>query len=212
MGTIKKGILGGFSGKVGTVIGSYWKGQSVMRSLPQSYNDAASPGQLTQRMRFSLSVKFLRPLLGVIREGYKSQSVRMSEWDVALRQVLLNCCEGTYPNVTLDAEKVLLAEGPLAPAGSVVISQSNGKAEFSWDESSMFGNASPDDCAVIVVYQQESGEAVYTLKGAERSTLTDSLALPTQWSGMSVVCYMGFASANGKVMSNCSFVGELTVA
>jgi len=26
MGTIKKGILGGFSGKVGTVVGSSWKG------------------------------------------------------------------------------------------------------------------------------------------------------------------------------------------
>ena len=26
MGKIKQGILGGFSGKVGTVVGSYWNG------------------------------------------------------------------------------------------------------------------------------------------------------------------------------------------
>ena len=31
MGTIKQGILGGFSGKVGTVVGSSWKGISYMR-------------------------------------------------------------------------------------------------------------------------------------------------------------------------------------
>ena len=31
MGTIKKGILGGFSGKVGTVVGASWKGISYMR-------------------------------------------------------------------------------------------------------------------------------------------------------------------------------------
>jgi hypothetical protein len=34
MGTFNKGILGGFSGKTGTVIGSNWKGRTVMRSLP----------------------------------------------------------------------------------------------------------------------------------------------------------------------------------
>ena len=36
MGTIKKGILGGFSGKVGTVIGAAWKGIDYMRSVSTS--------------------------------------------------------------------------------------------------------------------------------------------------------------------------------
>ena len=31
MGIIKQGVPGGFSGKVGTVIGSSWKGIAVMR-------------------------------------------------------------------------------------------------------------------------------------------------------------------------------------
>jgi hypothetical protein len=30
MGTIKQGILGGFSGKVGTVVGGTWKGIHYM--------------------------------------------------------------------------------------------------------------------------------------------------------------------------------------
>lgn len=41
MGTIKKGILGGFSGKVGTVVGGSWKGISYMRSLPQKVKKPA---------------------------------------------------------------------------------------------------------------------------------------------------------------------------
>jgi len=32
MGSIRKGILGGFAGKVGTVVGISWKGGSYMRS------------------------------------------------------------------------------------------------------------------------------------------------------------------------------------
>lgn len=36
MGTIKQGILGGFSGKVGNVVGASWKGIDYIRSLPSS--------------------------------------------------------------------------------------------------------------------------------------------------------------------------------
>ena len=34
MGKINQGILGGFSGKVGTVVGGSWKGTAYMRGLP----------------------------------------------------------------------------------------------------------------------------------------------------------------------------------
>ena len=36
MGKIKQGILGGFKGKVGTVIGSSWNGIAYMKGQPQS--------------------------------------------------------------------------------------------------------------------------------------------------------------------------------
>jgi hypothetical protein len=48
MGTIKQGILGGFSGKVGTVIGGSWKGISYMRSIPQSVKNPRTDGQVNQ--------------------------------------------------------------------------------------------------------------------------------------------------------------------
>jgi len=38
MGTYNKGILGAFYGKVGTVVGSTWRGKDVMRSLPRKSN------------------------------------------------------------------------------------------------------------------------------------------------------------------------------
>lgn len=44
MGTIKQGILGGFSGKVGTVIGGSWKGISYMRLQAQSIKKSSHRG------------------------------------------------------------------------------------------------------------------------------------------------------------------------
>lgn len=34
MGTIEQGFLGGFNGKLGTAVGSKWKGINVIRSRP----------------------------------------------------------------------------------------------------------------------------------------------------------------------------------
>ena len=39
MAEIKKGILGGFSGKVGPVVGANWRGKDIIRSTPNLLRD-----------------------------------------------------------------------------------------------------------------------------------------------------------------------------
>ena len=46
MGIIKKGILGGFSGKVGNVVGASWKGIDYIRSLPSTVRNPRTPRQV----------------------------------------------------------------------------------------------------------------------------------------------------------------------
>ena len=52
MGKIKQGILGGFRGKVGTVVGSYWNGIFYMKALPQNYRKGKSGSQKRQQGYF----------------------------------------------------------------------------------------------------------------------------------------------------------------
>ena len=53
MGTIKQGILGGFNGKVGSVIGASWKGISYMRGIAQSIKNPKTEAQVMQRDYFA---------------------------------------------------------------------------------------------------------------------------------------------------------------
>ena len=69
MGKISKGILGGFLGKVGTVIGGYWRGISYMRSLATRSNTASSQAQLQQQARFSLASKFAQSMKDLLDLG-----------------------------------------------------------------------------------------------------------------------------------------------
>ncbi len=52
MGKIKQGILGGFRGTVGTVIGSSWNGVAYMKGKPQSVKNPRSDAQVQQRTFF----------------------------------------------------------------------------------------------------------------------------------------------------------------
>ena len=52
MGKIKQGILGGFRGTVGTVVGSSWNGIVYMKGLPQSQKDPQTAAQMRQRTFF----------------------------------------------------------------------------------------------------------------------------------------------------------------
>lgn len=53
MAKIKQGILGGFSGKVASLVGTSWKGRAVMKSLPLSVANPRTESQVAQRNKFS---------------------------------------------------------------------------------------------------------------------------------------------------------------
>ena len=61
MGKIKQGILGGFKGKVGTVIGSSWNGISYMKGRPQSVRNPRTDAQVQQR-------NFFKKLQGLVSQ------------------------------------------------------------------------------------------------------------------------------------------------
>lgn len=63
MATIKQGILGAFSGKVGSVVGSSWKGIPVMKSLPPSVSNPKTAKQIAQRNNMSQLVSMAQPIL-----------------------------------------------------------------------------------------------------------------------------------------------------
>lgn len=69
MGVINQGILGGFSGKVGPVVGGKWKDVDYMRSyvIPANPNTA---GQQAVRSKFSALVALSKQILTAILQAF----------------------------------------------------------------------------------------------------------------------------------------------
>lgn len=97
MGTIKKGILGGVSGKIGNVVGASRKGIDYLRVLSASVSDAKPPAQNTQRNKFAIVIKFLQPIKEFIRIGYRGQAAKQSAFNAAMSYNYHNALTGEYP-------------------------------------------------------------------------------------------------------------------
>src|SRR5450432_2498888 len=94
MGTFKKGIMGGFNGKVGSVVGSSWRGKTVMKSLPKDKKGGFSDSQKQQQAKFALIVKFLQPLSDFMNLAYKKVASKMSGFNKVLSDNLKDAITG----------------------------------------------------------------------------------------------------------------------
>ena len=71
MAKIEMGILGGFSGRVGTVVGYYRRGGWFVRAYQPHIKDRKSAAQLEQRSRFKAMIQFASPATPVLRVGLR---------------------------------------------------------------------------------------------------------------------------------------------
>lgn len=212
MGTIKQGVLGGFSGKVGTVIGSSWKGIQYMRGIAQHVNNPKTPGQLDQRSKFAITIAFLKPITNFVRTGYKTYGNKQSPFNGAMSYIIQNAILGAYPNYSLDFSLALVSRGNLKTVEGGGVVAGGGKIAFAWTDNSGNSDAQATDLAMPLVFNKDKGEAVFNTAAATRDAEMAELNLPADWIGDKVETYLGFIAADGKNVANSVYLGEETVA
>jgi len=212
MAKILNGILGGFSGKVGTVIGACWNGIDYMRSIAASITNPKTAAQLEQRAKFSLVIKFLRPLTVFLRLGFKSAANKMSGFNAAVAYNIKNAITGAYPNYLMDYTKVVLSRGLLPGLlNPEATSPEQGTIQFTWENNSYEAEANDDDQVFLVVIDPTTNKAVTLLGGSTRAAGSDSITVPAIFSGQLVQCYAGFTNGNESLISDSSFVDAVNV-
>ena len=153
MGKIKQGILGGFKGKVGTVIGSSWNGIAYMRGLPQSQKDPKTAAQMAQRDFF----REVQDLVGQL--SYEQlvflfpESVQgMSRRNLLVKQL------STDPLVAEGSKHVDLADitslgnAPTADLPDVSIVASRSAVTISWNADNEWRSQHADEYPTICVF------------------------------------------------------------
>lgn len=210
MGIIKNGILGGFNGKVGTVIGYSWKGKAVMRSIAQNVHNPNTEAQRAQRMRFSLMTKALAQLHPFVEWGFKSKASGITESNAAFVANYANAVTGVYPNLSVDVSQLQLSSGslPLAANPNATVDTSQHMVTVTWSNNSGEMDALDSDISMAALYNAELNQSVVVVDGADRAAESLSLSYPAAWSGGNVAVYVAWRSASGSLVSNSLFLGS----
>lgn len=212
MGKISKGILGGFSGKVGNVVGGNWKGIDYMRIKPSTVANPQSKGQVDQRSRFSIALQFLQPMKEFIKVGFKNYAIKMTAFNSAMSYNVQNAVIGDYPEFEIDYASALLSRGGLAQAlNANANAPAAGQVQFTWDDNSDYGNANATDKVMVLAYNPAKNEAIYLTGAALRNSGEQTLTVPNYFSGDVVLTYIAFISEDGKNVSNSTFVGGVEI-
>ena len=214
MARIGKGILGGLSGKVGNVVGANWKGIDYIRSKPLSVKNPRTEKQVNQRTKFDIVLKFLQPNLEFVKIGYKNYTNKRSQFNSAMSYILNNAITGTSPlDYAIDYPLALLSRGSLAMALNGTFDLATpGQVEFTWDDNSAEQNAKATDKSMLMVFNSDKGQSVFTNAGPDRSTRTGNITIPDSFSGDTLELFIGFISEDGVLVSNSVYLGSGTAS
>ena len=152
MGKIKQGILGGFRGKVGTVVGSYWNGIFYMKSLPQSYKKDRSGAKAMRQGYFkelvTLSMSLTNEELEFI---YPRKPKGMTRRNLLVKQ-LASYAAVVGKSKTVDLDSLTsLGNAPVTDLPAVSVAANRTVLQISWDGVTYYREQHPDDFPVILV-------------------------------------------------------------
>lgn len=212
MATFEKGILGGFSGKVGNVVGSRWRGKNVMRSLPQRGNYTPTEKQEEQREKFKTVINFLSPIMDILSLYFGNPQGDKSRSNLATSYHLKNAVISTPLGMELDYAKVLISKGDLRGIDNGTLTP--GAAQtlvFGWDDNSGQGKANATDEFMVVVYAPELNLFYSNLAVATRNAATATVTLPHYMAGFEVEVWASFNTPNSNFAAISTYMGAVVV-
>ena len=202
MGIINQGILGGFSGKVGPIVGFRWKSNYYIRARAAKVSNPRTPKQQEQRGKFATAFSFLKAIKPFIRIGYKEFTQEKSAFNSAMSYTLKRAVTGSGKEIKIDFDRALVSMGTLMPIFEGAATVSNHQMTFNWKDNSGMGNAERTDIVMVLVYNKDREAAVYDTEAALRSDCHAGLQLPEDWQDDELVAYLSFYSTDGNCVAN----------
>lgn len=211
MGTIQTGILGGFKGKVGTVIGSTWRGKDIIRALPKRGPDRPTELQKLQRLKFKAVSEFLNPVRDTVSTYFGSEAGAKSRYNLATSYHLTNAVEVTDEVAQILYTRVMVSKGTLFGFQNPTVEHTGTEVTLQWEDNLLMGNATAEDTVNVVFYNQESKVFFVYENAAVRDGLTASITLPQNLAGTSVEAYVFLYSSKLKISGNSVYLGSIAL-
>jgi hypothetical protein len=196
------GILGGFNGKVGPVIGYVWRGRWCMRARPRKVHNPRTEAQQAHRMQFRDMVQTASQLTAALRYGMRQASL---EQGLTEGNLFVRMNKDCFSAEGVDYTRLLLSSGPLAPvAFAPATVDERGVMRVEFEKNPLRLRASSEDKVYVAAYCPELGQLVMAAPALRRSKRV-VMALPDEWAGREFHLW-GFVQDYQLRASECQYI------
>ena len=211
MATYSKGANGAFSGKVGSIIGSSWRGVDYLRGLPKKSNKPGSDLQMAQRIKFALAPLYLSPIKDILNIGFKDKLLnKTTGYNAAVKIFLTQAITGNYPDFLIDFSQVVLSKGSLSVFHGLTASLQGTDLVANWQSIPNRYNAFDDDLLMLVLFN-DTKKMYLVYEEAQRSVLTYTAAIGTNFTGDIFYGWAFAVKRENNVVANSQYLGSFTM-
>ncbi len=213
MAIYENGVNGTFRGKVGSVIGSSWKGTGYIKGLSNRPRKVVpSAAQQDQRNRMNITGNFMRSFKLVVKLGFDNNTRGKSAYNNATSYTMKNALDTTTSPYSIRYRNILATRGEYPGAcDPAALPGPAGKIRFNWTDSTGIGVAKASDRAVLVAYSPLDNKVIFRSNAANRSAGTALLSL-MPFKNQTVETYIAFLKADGSEVSCSIYTGQVMVA
>ncbi|SHE52591.1 DUF6266 family protein [Pedobacter caeni] len=210
MATIKNGILGGFTGKVGSVIGYRTYGEDRMRSISER-TAPATAAELKNRKQFKLVQDTLNCIKSLIKIGFKDYWTKTGGTRGAISYNKTHAVQVKGEDCFIDPERFRFSGGVLPGLKDIAVElERPDLLRFNWSTTSSY-EASPKDQVMLLAIDLEGKEACYESLGNFRSSGTDVLNIEDDLRGKEVDIYIAVVAKDRSKQSDSQYLGRMII-
>ena len=211
MARLKEGIFGGFSGKVGNIIGSSCRGVDYIKSAPAKMTNPRTKSQTKQRSSFIITQNFLRTMIPIIRIGFKDYAIDgMSAFSAAMSYNMINGINKVKDGCVIDYTNVLISRGSLFPSPVINATVTDDLLQFEWNPI-LNENAKSTDQVMVIAHNAAKGESVFDVNAGKRGSAATFIVLPKEWKGDIIETYIAFKNEESTLVSDSCYTGQLVL-
>lgn len=211
MAICTSGPYGHPSGKIGKLVFYTLNGQGICRLVGRA--GKPSINQLGNRQGMAVTMDLLRPMADFIKVSFKleAEGTTKNPHNLATSYNKKQALTGEYPNIKVDYTKVILSNGHLEMANDLKISKAEEGINLSWNKSST-KNGFYDDILMVMISHPDKKQASTYLNAAKRGDGSCFIPLNGWKLTSQMEVYICFKSANGTLISDSAYVGNLNGA
>jgi|GEM_PF-3159547 len=215
MAVTQNTLIGRTRGSIGGVTFSSWKGLNVAKGKAENVQQPNTDAQLLQRSKMALTVNMYRAISSIVKTGFASMAVNMSEFNAFTSYNIKNAVFALTPTTAgVLYPQVVIARGTLTETPISTVSGLAAATDVNITYPATL--AAPDqsllDLSLAAVFNETSNEVNFLGGGSVRGDGSVDIPLTSPLASADILhVYLFFENENGTMVSDSVYATSVVV-